>query len=148
MRIKVAALTFCTTLILALLGTPAAAGDKLTGAWSYTTSKSWRKGPCPTGGDAKGSIKIEQKKGQVTLTIESGRTCRPKSMCAFKGTLKGDKLKVSNSAKVDNEGGTAANTIELTVKSRTSATGTSSSSYSHPGGMTCKWGSTLTLTRK
>jgi hypothetical protein len=83
----------------------------------------------------------------VKLVFASGRKCRPKSMCTFSGTLTGEKLVVSNSAKVDDEGGVARNKITLTFASGDAASGTSESSYTHPGGMECRWGSKLKLTR-
>jgi len=46
-----------------------------------------------------------------------------------------------NSAKVDNEGGKATNTITLIAKSAKEAEGSSHSKYTHPGGMVCTWGS-------
>jgi hypothetical protein len=125
-----------------------AAGLNVTGEWTYATSGSWKKGPCPTGGDAKGTLKMTQKGAKVTLVFKTGRTCRPASMCVFAGKLKGKVLVLSNSAKVDNEGGKASNTIKLKLKDADHAAGSSSSSYKHPGGMVCSWGSKVTLQRK
>jgi hypothetical protein len=133
------------------LAIPSLAGAQdLTGAWSYATQKSWHKGPCPMGSDAKGVLEIKvTKKKTFTLVFKTGRVCKPKSMCSFKGTVKGPKYVGKNSAKVDNEGGTATNTITLTAKSDKEAEGSSHSKYVHPGGMVCTWGSKVVkLTRK
>lgn len=120
----------------------------LVGTWSYGTSGSWKKGPCPTGDAAKGDLKIAKKGKSLTLTFVSGRTCRPASMCTFTGTLKHKKYVGSNSAKVDSEGGKVTNTITLTLQSPKSAAGSSSSSYKHPSGMTCTWGSKISISKK
>ncbi len=131
-----------------LLAIPAgSAAADVSGDWNYQISDSWKKGPCPVGESGSGTIKITQDGGTVTLVFASGRTCRPKSMCTFTGTLAREKLEVSNSAKVDNEGGVAKNKIALTFAGGDGASGTSQSSYTHPGGMECRWGSKLKLTR-
>jgi hypothetical protein len=57
------------------------------------------------------------------------------------------KYTFSNSARVDNEGGKVVNKIELTMTSPKAAKGAGTSRYTHPGGMTCKWGSKIALTR-
>jgi hypothetical protein len=139
-------LTIVVALLLAV--SAEAAAQDLSGTWSYVTSGSWKKGPCPMGGEAKGKLKITVKGKTFTLVFESGRTCRPASMCTFAGTVKGRTYVGSNKAKVDSEGGTAANTLTITAKSPTSAAGTSSSSYTHPGGMRCTWGSKIALTKQ
>jgi len=136
------------TVVLAASGAALAGKLDLSGDWTYSTAGSWKKGPCPVGSEAKGAIKITQQGDKVTLVITAGRVCNPASMCTFVGTLKGNKLTVSNAAKVDTEGGKVQNSIALEVKDTRSAAGTSSSSYKHPGGMTCTWGSKVSLTRK
>ena len=120
----------------------------LSGTWSYSTQGSWKKGPCPTGGEAKGELKITQKGETLTLVFVSGRTCRPASVCTFKGKVTGDRATFANSTKVDNEGGTVSNEIVLDKLSNKAAEGKSSSAYRHPGGMSCTWGSKIRLTRK
>lgn len=117
------------------------------GDWSYEVSDAWKKGPCPLGKGGSGTIKLTQEGDTVKLVFVSGRKCRPKSMCTFSGKLTGEKLEVSNSAKVDNEGGVARNQITLTFTGGDAASGTSESSYAHPGGMECRWGSKLKLSR-
>jgi hypothetical protein len=132
----------------ALVAVPArSAASDVSGDWSYDVSDGWKKGPCPVGKGGSGTIKITQDGDTVKLVFASGRKCRPKSMCTFSGTLIGNKLVVSNSAKVDDEGGVAKNGIELTFAGGDAASGTSESSYTHPGGMQCRWGSKLKLTR-
>jgi hypothetical protein len=119
----------------------------VSGDWSYEVSDSWNKGPCPVGKGGSGKITMTQDGDKVTLVFVSGRKCRPKSMCTFEGTLSGDQLVVENSAKVDDEGGEAKNEIVLTLHGANSASGTSESSYTHPKGMECRWGSKVKLTR-
>jgi hypothetical protein len=137
-----------TLAAVALLASPAlvVAAD-MSGDWSYETSESWNKGPCPMGKSGSGKIEITQDGDEVTLVFVSGRKCRPTSMCTFEGTLSGDKLVVSNAAKVDDEGGAVKNEITLTFSGADAASGTSESSYTHPGGMECRWGSKVKLTR-
>ena len=132
----------------ALLAFPAlvVAAD-VSGDWSYEASESWNKGPCPMGKGGSGEILMTQDGDKVTLVFVSGRKCSPKSMCTFEGTLSGEKLAVSNAAKVDDEGGAVKNEITLTLSGADDASGTSESSYTHPGGMECRWGSKVTLTR-
>lgn len=147
---RLTTLTTVLTLAATLAAPGAALAGKLdlSGDWTYSTSGSWKKGPCPVGSEAKGAITITQKGAKVTLVFTAGRVCNPASMCTFTGTLKGNKLTVGNAAKVDAEGGKVQNSIALEVKDAKSATGTSSSSYKHPGGMTCTWGSKVSLSRK
>jgi hypothetical protein len=137
-----------TLVAAALLALPAlvVAAD-VSGEWSYETSESWNKGPCPMGKAGSGKIEMTQDGNEVTLVFVSGRKCRPKSMCTFEGTLSEDKLVVSNAAKVDDEGGAVKNEITLTLSGADAASGTSESSYTHPGGMECHWGSKVTLSR-
>lgn len=134
--------------VAALLSLPALglAAD-VDGEWSYEVSDSWKKGPCPVGKGGGGKITMAQDGDAVTLVFVSGRKCRPESMCTFEGTLSGETLVVSNAAQVDDEGGTVKNEIELTFSSADAAAGTSESSYTHPGGMECRWGSKVKLTR-
>lgn len=134
---------------LALIIPGQAAAHDLSGSWSYATSKSWNKGPCPAGGEAKGTIKIKvTKKKTFTLVFESGRVCKPASMCTFTGKVKGKKYLGSNKATVDAEGGKVTNILKLSATSAKAAKGTGTSKYVHPGGMTCRWGSEIALTKK
>ncbi|MGD8897007.1 MAG: hypothetical protein PVJ73_13300 [Acidobacteriota bacterium] len=131
-----------------LLVAPAlAVAADVTGDWSYEVSDSWSKGPCPMGKGGSGKITMTQDGDKVTLVFVSGRKCSPASMCTFEGTRNGDELLLSNAAKVDDEGGEAKNEISLTFEGEDAARGTSESSYTHPGGMQCRWGSKLTLAR-
>jgi len=134
-----------TSVLLAAPGITGAAD--VGGEWSYEAYDTWKKGPCPTGKGGSGTLEMTQDGDEVTLVFLSGRGCRPASMCTFEGTLSGQELVVSNSAQVDEEGGVAKNEIVLTLSGENSASGTSESSYTHPGGMQCRWGSKLTLTR-
>jgi hypothetical protein len=132
--------------VLLFVPTLAAAAD-VSGDWDYEVSDSWSRGPCPVGKGGSGQLTMTQDGDKVTLVFVSGRTCRPTSMCTFEGTRKGDELVLSNSAKVDDEGGEAKNEIALTLEGEDAASGTSESSYTHPGGMECRWGSKVRLTR-
>ncbi len=132
--------------VLLVIPALAAAAD-VSGDWTYEASDSWSKGPCPVGKGGSGKITMTQDGDKVTLVFASGRKCSPKSMCTFEGTLSGDELVVRNSAKVDDEGGEAKNELTLTLAGADSASGTSESSYTHPGGMECRWGSKVKLTR-
>jgi len=142
--LRIITITAALTLVPAI----ASAGKlDLTGTWTWTATGSWKKGPCPTGGDGTGALKIKQTGDKVTLVFTSGRVCRPASMCTFKGKLTGKKLTLGNAATVDNEGGKVKNSITLTVKDPKNATGSSSSSYKHPR-MTCTWGSKVAIKKK
>jgi hypothetical protein len=132
--------------ILLVVPVLATAAD-VSGDWSFEVSDSWNKGPCPVGKGGSGKITMTQDGDKVTLVFVSGRKCRPKSMCTFEGTLSGDQLEVKNSAKVDDEGGEAKNEIVLKLDGDDFASGTSESSYTHPKGMECRWGSKVKLTR-
>jgi hypothetical protein len=137
-----------TLTAVAVLALPAlvVAGD-VSGDWSFKSSESWSKGPCPTGKGGSGKLEMTQDGDAVTLVFLSGRKCSPESMCTFEGTLSGDQLVVSNKAAVDDEGGAVKNEITLTFSGANAASGSSESSYTHPGGMQCRWGSKVALSR-
>ncbi len=120
----------------------------LHGKWSYQTSKHWKRGVCPASGPTRGRLSIQRKGSHFTLRLLSGSRCVPASMCHYKGTIRGRVWTAHNRAKVDNEGGVAKNTIVLRAKTRKLARGTVRSSYTHPGGMKCSWGFSITLTRR
>ena len=124
-----------------------AATFDLTGTWSYTTSNNWVTGVCPKGMDSSGTLQISQTGDSFTLQLLSGMVCDPASMCSYSGTIAGAVYTATNSAVVDTEGGKATNTITFTATSTTAASGADSSTYVHPGGMTCTWGFDITLTR-
>ncbi|MCD6499166.1 MAG: hypothetical protein J7M25_12820 [Deltaproteobacteria bacterium] len=119
----------------------------LHGTWTYQTSGHWHKGVCPGGGPRSGRLTIQRRGHRFTLVFVSGSVCRPASMCRFAGTVHGRVWKASNHAKVDNEGGAVKNTLVLHAKSAKRATGISTSTYTHPGGMRCTWGYRVTLRR-
>jgi hypothetical protein len=124
-------------------GAPAKSGAKaetdLSGEWSYTTSNQKVKGSCPKGSDSQGKLKLTRSGGGYQLRFLSGRGCRPVEMCTFKGSLDGKELSLNNGGQVDEEGGTASNTLTLTVDSPKKLTGEGTSRYAHPGGMVCNW---------
>jgi hypothetical protein len=134
--------------VAALVAVPAlTSASDVSGKWSYEASAGWKKGPCPAGKGGSGEVRMTQEGDGVTLVFVSGRTCRPKSMCTFTGTLSGRTLVVKNAATVDDEGGQAKNEISLTFFGPDAASGTSESSYTQPRGMQCRWGSTLKVKR-
>lgn len=141
-------------LVLAMNGPgpmiPMAKGSKydLTGTFTYQTFGHWKKGVCPSGRSSTGTLKIVQKGKRFTLTVLSGMSCSPASMCSFKGSISGASYKASNQAKVDNEGGVAANTLTFKASSKDAASGKDSSSYKHPSGVKCTWGFDFKLARK
>jgi hypothetical protein len=133
---------------IALAGPAHAADQDLSGKWSFSTTGSWKKGVCPAGKDTKGTLKITQKGDAFTLVFLSGWVCRPAAACTFEGKVKRKEYKGGNSLTVDGEGGKVINRITFTAESRTAAAGKSDSSYTHPGGMSCKWGAKIRMTRK
>lgn len=138
----------CITVCLAAAaGAAGAATFDLTGTWSYSTTGNWVKGPCPKGTDSSGKLQINQSGDSFTLTIVSGMVCKPASLCAYSGTVAGATYTAKNSAVVDSEGGKASNTITFTASSPHAASGSDSSTYVHPQGMSCSWGFNITLSR-
>jgi hypothetical protein len=120
----------------------------LSGDWTWSATGAWKKGPCPAGGKGTGTLKIKHKGNKVTLVFTSGRSCRPPTMCTFKGKLAGAKLTLANAATVDSEGGKVKNSISMKLKDAKNASGSSTSSYTHPGGMVCRWGSKMAIKKK
>ena len=143
-RIRTITAAAAALLITVTPGLASAGTLNLSGDWSFSATGSWKKGPCPAGGNGAGTLRIKQTGDKVTLVFTSGRVCRPASMCTFKGKLSGKKLTLGNGATVDGEGGKVTNAITLTVKDATSAAGSSSSSYKHPR-MSCSWGSKVAI---
>lgn len=112
----------------------------ITGTWKYEMISSG-------GPPAAGTCSITGGKGGYTLVLQSGAVCKPKSMCTFTGQLTGNTLILSNSDKVDDEGGSVTNAMNLTVHSNELITGNGSSRYVHPDGER-HWTETMTMTRK
>lgn len=127
---------------------PGAAAQTLKGGvWQYKTSSHWSKGRCPAPRPGKGRVKIKRKGKRFTLLVQTGMTCKPASMCLFKGARKGKLWIASNSATVDGEGGTAKNVLKLVVRTAKKLTGSVISEYKHPSGFTCRWGFKFVATR-
>jgi len=120
----------------------------ISGTWKYVSSTPSVRGVCPAGGPASGSCTITKGSRGYSLVFVSGRVCKPASMCTFKGTLSGNELVFSNTAIVDNEGGSATNALRLTVYTNEHISGEGSSRYVHPEGFQCQWSHGITLTRK
>jgi hypothetical protein len=119
----------------------------IVGTWSYTASASSVTGPCPSGPASSGTATNSGGAGGYTLVFISGMVCSPSSMCTYAGTLSGNSLVVSNTAVVDDEGGSATNALGLTVYTNGHISGDGSSRYVHHEGFECHWRYTITLTR-
>jgi hypothetical protein len=117
------------------------------GVWNYRTTNHWVKGRCPAPRPGKGKIKILRTGKQFSVRVLSGMKCKPKSLCFFRGFLKGKLWIASNSAKVDNGGGKARNQLEFRVRTNRRLTGTDHSEYTHPSGFKCQWGFKFVATR-
>jgi len=117
------------------------------GVWSYTVTPLSVVGMCPPGIPGSGELSITVAGDVVTLTFLSGRTCSPPSMCTFTGHIEGGQIIVSNTAIVDDEGGSATNAIALSLSSDSNGWGSSSSRYLHPEGFECVWEESITITR-
>jgi hypothetical protein len=124
-----------------------AATFDLSGEWDYTISGLQVTGPCPKGAGSSGKLEITQEGDSFTLVLLAGATCNPTSMCTYTGTVSGADYTASNSAQVDNEGGTVTNTLTFTATSPAAASGAGQSVYEHPD-MSCTWTKDITLTRE
>jgi len=137
-----------TLLGLTVLCAPVASAQTLkSGVWKYRTSGHWVKGRCPAPRPGKGKVKLVRKGKRLTVQVLTGMKCSPKSMCFFKGSRKGKIWVVSNSAKVDKEGGIATNWLKIVVRTGRRLTGSANSEYKHPSGFICKWGFKFVATR-
>jgi len=118
-----------------------------TGVWSYTVTPMGVVGMCPPWVPGSGELSIDVDGDVVTLTFLTGRTCDPESMCTFTGWVDEERIVVSNTAIVDDEGGEATNAISIFVSSSDSGWGSSSSRYLHPEGFECVWEENMTISR-
>jgi hypothetical protein len=82
------------------------------------------------------------------LTFSEGFRCSPAEACVLKGGVSGATFKAKNSGSADSEGGVYASSVEIAASSADTASGSGTSSYTHPGGFKCSWANELTLTRK
>ena len=128
------ALAFC-----ALLVGSAAADDPIVGQWNYKTSNHWSKGPMPAGRPSSGVLVVTQDGDQFTLEFKSGMVFNPPELKNYRGRKNGQEYLFANSAKVDNQGGTAKNSCRLKMTGANRFTGKSNSQYSN-GGMNFNWG--------
>ncbi|MBN2907230.1 MAG: hypothetical protein JXJ18_11025 [Rhodobacteraceae bacterium] len=123
----------------------------ISGAWIYTSTNHVVLScdfPAPPGPDMSGHMEIaEIGGGAVSLTLVTGATCSPDTMCIFDGAIVGNVLNVANSATVDNEGGVASNGLSLIFTAPDRGLGSGVSSYVHPEGYRCNWGYSVTLRR-
>ena len=85
-----------------------------------------------------GIMEIVQKDGAIAMHLETGAKCDPASMCSFTGEIADGDLILWNSDTVDDEGGTATNTLHLIFQNEALAQGVGGSVYKHPK-MTCMW---------
>ncbi|MBY4893370.1 hypothetical protein KUL25_11400 [Rhodobacteraceae bacterium N5(2021)] len=119
-----------------------------TGTWNYRTANHSVAGACPNGSPMSGTLEITHSGDAVGLVLTSGATCDPGSMCIYDGAIDDDgNLIVSNTATVDDEGGTAANAIHIFFLTDDMATGHAGSGYVHPSGFECQWSYFIELTR-
>ncbi len=122
----------------------------LTGTWNHTLSDNWAIGgiECNPGPDSSGTCTIDQTGDTFTFAYTSGVVCNPPECCTFEGTVDGAVYTCSTTDIVDDEGGSVTSTIVFTASSATSASGSGTSSYTHPSGVwECNWGSNITLTK-
>jgi hypothetical protein len=122
------------------------AADPILGEWSYTTSNHWAKGPVPAGKPSKGHLVITPEGDPFKMEFKSGMVFNPPELKYFTGKKKGGEYIFSNSAKVDNEGGTAKNTCNLKMINSNHSKGKSYSEYTNSG-ITFSWGFEIELKR-
>lgn len=108
----------------------------ISGVWEYSSD-------IPTAG----ILEITAMNGAVALELVSGAVCEPETMCSFDGAIQDKALVVSNSAIVDDEGGSATNALAIYFLSETDAMGSGSSRYVHPTGYEKQWSYTLNMHR-
>lgn len=119
-----------------------------TGTWSCSKTNRSTSGICPSSPSAKGTCTIAQSGDTLTLTFSGGFRCDPAEACVLKGTASGATFKAKNSGSADNEGGIYASSVEITASSADTASGSDTSTYTHPGGFKCTWVNDLKLTRE
>jgi hypothetical protein len=142
--VGVGILAVCACFGLAVMGSQAA--DPIVGQWNYTTANHWSKGPVPAGKPSTGVVVITQSGGQFTMEFKSGMVFNPPELKYYTGKKDGKDYRFSNSAQVDNEGGVAKNTYDLTMTAANHLKGKSFSQYSN-GAVTFSWGFDIALTR-
>ncbi|RPI79921.1 MAG: hypothetical protein EHM45_01005 [Desulfobacteraceae bacterium] len=120
----------------------------IAGTWNYTLSAQAVTGMCPPGPAASGTCVITKSKTGYTLVLKTGSRCEPKAVCRFTGSLAKNDLLLSNTATVDDEGGTATTAWVLTVFTNQHLSGKGSSRYLHPEGFECQWSYSINLYRK
>jgi hypothetical protein len=122
----------------------------ISGAWIYTTSNHMLLAcdfPAPPGTDMSGHMEIAEHDGGVTVTLVTGATCDPGSMCIYEGNIVGSVLAVSNTDTVDDEGGVASNGWSMIFTAPDAGVGSGTSVYVHPEGYRCSWGYGISVRR-
>lgn len=119
----------------------------ISGTWSYSTSNHQVSGDCPAGTPMAGTLSISTDGGAVGLMLETGARCDPAAMCMFDGAVADGAVLVSNTATVDDEGGSATNAMQLFFSSPGAGRGSVSSRYVHPKGFECQWSHDIALWR-
>ncbi len=142
--VGVGILAFVVFFGLAVVSSQAA--DPIVGQWNYTTANHWSKGPVPAGRLSTGVVVITQSGDQFTMEFKSGMVFNPPELKYFQGEKDGKDYSFSNSARVDNEGGVAKNTCDLTMTGANHLQGKSFSQYSN-GEITFTWGFDIELTK-
>ncbi|MEZ5666477.1 MAG: hypothetical protein R3F55_03395 [Alphaproteobacteria bacterium] len=119
----------------------------IAGQWTYATSNHAVSGMCPLGTPMAGTLSIAVVDGAITVVVDSGATCSPASMCVYEGRIEQGAVVVSNTAVVDDEGGSASNAMQLFFTSPTAGAGRVASGYVHPEGFECQWTHDIALSR-
>lgn len=117
------------------------------GSWNYATSHHRVSGVCPNGAPMSGTLEITRNGAAVGLMVTSGAVCDPPSMCLYDGAIEDGQLILSNTAVVDEEGGSASNALRLFFTSPTAGSGEAASGYVHPKGFECQWSHRIALWR-
>ncbi len=129
-------------------GTPDTLGTSLAGGWFFRGSAPRVSGRCPPGSAMMAAAHVDQQGQRVRLRYTLGITCTPPSVCQYEGSITGGRVKLTNTAVVDDEGGRVTNTLDLAIESNDRLSGTATSKYLHPDGIQCVWTSRVEVTRK
>ncbi len=110
------------------------------GVWEYATRGHTVSGMCNNPGEAmSGLLEIGTSGGDVSLTLVSGAVCKPASMCDYTGRIQNRYVIVSNTDRVDDEGGEVTNALQLIFVGEETGFGRGGSYYLHPEGYECQW---------
>jgi hypothetical protein len=122
-------------------------GADLLGTWTGSLRHESVSGPCPATPAQQGTVEIARGAEGLTMRLGEGFRCAPASACVFAFTVEDGAMVARNAGAADDEGGTHGTELRLSASADEQLMGTGSSTYSHPGGMDCRWTTTLNLTR-